>query len=165
MVDRFLSKPATPTHKYLSSRMQYQLLSTTALYTAIKLHEIVAFGSDVFAIFCNDLYTKQEIEDIEMELLMDLQWKICTPTSIQMAYSILSLMLPHGILPDSSWAYLLDEVIFQTEYAVRDYELSLSAMSRPSTVTLASIINTLEGMYDEQACLMALQALLCIILD
>ena len=161
MVDQFLSKPTTSTHEYLSSRKQYQLLSLTALYTTIKIHEPIIIGSEI-AMLCNGLYSIQDVEDMEMTLLMGLEWCIHSPTSIQIAYSILSLILPRvtDTLPESSWVYLLDEVLYQTECAVSDYELSVQ--SRPSTVAFTSILNALRGM-DNGDCQAILQALLFVI--
>ena len=161
MVDEFLSRPATATYEYLSSHKQYQLLSITALYTTIKVRESVAIGPDVFSVLSNGLYSQQEIEDMELTLLMGLKWQICTPTSLQVAYHILSLIGPRVSLSKSTWSYLLDEVLFQTEYAVRDHELS--AMSRPSTVALASILNALGEVNDSKARKAILRALLFVI--
>ena len=144
MVDDFLSKPTTRPHEYLSSHKQYQLLSIAALYTVIKVHESVAFGSDVFAALSNGLYSQQEIEDMEMVLLTGLQWRIFrTPTSIQMAEQFLAILMSHVDMDESSWNIVRDEVRFQCECAVRDYHLS--TMQRGvSAVALAAVLNTFE---------------------
>ena len=96
-----------------------------------------------------------EIEGMELSILEGLSWRICAPTSIQMAHHILSVILPHVNLQDSTWEFILDEVRFQTEYAVRDYYFT---MQRPSTVALAAIFNTLDQVdqQDRQATLRAL---------
>jgi hypothetical protein len=78
---------------------------------------------------------------MEWNLLQDLSWHVCAPTSIQMAQHILSLALPHVNVQDSTRSFILTEVRFQTEYAVTDYYF---APQRPSTVAMATIFNTLE---------------------
>ena len=77
-------------------------------------------------------YSIHDIEDMELSILQSLSWRIYAPTSIQIAHSILSLILPHHInLRESTWGFILDEVRYQTEHSVRDYYLCIQ---RPSTV-------------------------------
>ena len=97
----------------------------------------------------------EDVEGMEFRILEGLSWRIYAPTSIQMTHCILSLVLPHVNLQDSTWGFILDEVRFQTEYAVRDYYF---ATKRPSTVALAAIFNTLDQVdqQDHQAILHAL---------
>mmetsp|Transcript_1140 Transcript_1140/g.1992 ORF Transcript_1140/g.1992 Transcript_1140/m.1992 type:complete len:302 (-) Transcript_1140:202-1107(-) len=141
MVDRFLSKQSNITQDALRDRKQFQLVAMAALYISIKCNEKVALGSGFFSALSHDVYTAEEIEAMEMSILQGLSWRICAPTSIQMAHYILSLTLPHVNLKVSTWGFILDEVRFQTECAVREYCL---ATERPSTVALAAIFNTLE---------------------
>mmetsp|Transcript_3373 Transcript_3373/g.7441 ORF Transcript_3373/g.7441 Transcript_3373/m.7441 type:complete len:161 (+) Transcript_3373:2-484(+) len=76
-----------------------------------------------------------------------------------MAYGVLSLTLPHVNLKESTWCFILDEVRFQTEHAVRDYYLSTH---RPSTIAMASIFNTLDQV-DQQDRQDILYALLSVV--
>ena len=142
IVDRFLSKLSPmPRQTYLTDRKQYQLLSMAALYIAIKVNEPEAFGSDSFAALSFGVYTQDDIENMEVTILNGLEYRIYAPTGIQMAYHILSLISPRVSLKESTWCFILDEVRFQAEYAVRDYYFSTK---RPSTVALAAIFNTLD---------------------
>jgi hypothetical protein len=59
-----------------------------------------------------------------------------------MAHHILSLLLPYVDLEELSWGFLIDEVRFQTEHAVRDYKLF--TVERASTVAIAAIFNALD---------------------
>lgn len=152
MIDRFLSQPSITTHLYLNNRKQYQLLAMGCLYIAIKAHEPVAFASDMFASMSNGLYTISDIEDMEKIILHGLQWRTNAPTSVQMAYHILSLVFTHlrkqhtddtrNSIEETTWCYLLDETRYQVEYALRDY--AFSVFERPSTIALAAILNSLD---------------------
>ena len=160
IIDRFLSSSQSPTSPYLTNRKQYQLLSMSSLYIAIKAHEQVAMSSEHFATMSNGLYTQLQIETMEMKILHTLQWKINAPTSVQFAYSILSLLYnklntititscEEGSgggkkikVDESTWCFILDETRYQIEYALRDYALSTN--ERFSTLALSSIFNALD---------------------
>ena len=89
-------------------------------------------SSAFFADMSRGDYSKDDIEDMELNVLQSLSWRINGPTSIQIAHSILSLVLPcHTNLRESTWGFILDEVRYQTEHAVRDYYLCIQ---RPSTI-------------------------------
>jgi len=182
MIDRFLSQSSksttmsndddnslpsssssTTTQLYLTNRKQYQLLSMSSLYIAIKAHEPIAFASDMFASMSNGLYTISDIEEMECYILKTLQWNINCPTNVQFAYHILSLIYKHlqssvdgeeNIVDESTWCFILDETRFQIEYALRDYDLS--NIERGSTVALASILNALDQVTndDEKQCIL-----------
>ena len=101
--------------------------------------------SDFFAAMSKGEYTTSDIETMEFTILNTLSWRIYAPTSIQMAHSILSLIVPHvsNILSEenNTWGFILDEVQYQTECAVRDYTL---CTQRPSTVVMAALFNTIN---------------------
>ena len=103
----------------------------------------------------------EDIEGMELSILEGLSWRICAPTSIQVTHCILSLLLPHMNLQDSTWSFILDEVRFQTEYAVRHYYFDTE---RPSIVALADILNTLDQL-EERDHQIILRALLFILND
>jgi hypothetical protein len=96
-------------------------------------------SSALFAEITRYVYTVEEIEDMERTLLSGLSWRCCAPTASQVGHSILSLILPHVDVSDASWGYLMDEMIYQIEYAVRDYYF---CTQRASTIALAAICNT-----------------------
>lgn len=142
MVDRFLSIPSNSTaEKALRSPDLLQLIVVTALYVAIKLNERVVMSSSLFAEITRYVYTVEEIEDMERTLLSGLSWRCCAPTASQVGHSILSLILPYVNVSDASWGYLMDEMIYQIEYAVRDYYF---CTQRASTIALAAICNAVK---------------------
>lgn len=151
MVDRFLSSKSMSTScvtkHFLHDRGQFQLLTLSAFYIAIKLNESIAFGSNMFSEMSHGVYTVDEIEATEIILLHGLSWRVNAPTSSQLAHHILSLVLPHcPNIEESTWGFILDEVRYQTQIAVRH---SYFTTQRPSTVALASIFNTLEQINEQ----------------
>lgn len=158
MVDRYLSKSSSQTEEYLNDHTKYQLLSMTALYIANKIHDPVAFSSDLFAEISNGLYSKDDIETMEWVILQGLEFRVYAPTSIQMALHILSLVLPLVNLEESTWDSILDKVRFGTEFSVRGYFFSTQ---RPSTTAMAAILNALDQV-DCRDCQEVLRALILI---
>ncbi|EED86585.1 predicted protein [Thalassiosira pseudonana CCMP1335] len=144
--DRFFSNQSS----YIAQRAllqcrDYELVVMTSLYLAIKLHERVLFGSDLFAEMSNGVYSVDEIERTEIHILQGLSWRVNAPTSIQMSHHILSLVSsrirPVRQLDDRTWSDVLDEVRYQSEHAVRDYYF---CTHRSSTVAIAAIFNAIE---------------------
>ena len=147
MVDRFLSMPsnsvdaARVSDEALRDQSKFQLLTIAALYSSIKVHERVALSSDLFAEICSRTYTAEEIEDMERILLSGLSWRCHSPTAHQIGLSILSLLLPYVDIPEVTWGFLIDEMKYLTELAVRDYYF---AFERTSTIALAAIFNVIS---------------------
>jgi hypothetical protein len=159
MVDRFLSMPSITTDKALRDTSHFQLLTITALYVAIKVNERVALSSDLLAEICRGVYTAEEIEDMERTLLNGLSWRCNAPTAYQVGLSILSLILPHTKCSEATWGFLMDEMKYLTEHAVRDYYFTTQ---RASTIALASTFNAIGQIHGHERQEL-LEALLCIV--
>jgi len=154
IADRFASMdPAT-----MCSQGQYQLVTITALYITIKLNERATFGSEDFAAASQGSYMVEDIEDMEIKMLHGLSWRLCPPTSLQVGYRIIALLLSrlenttenannanNAKLERGIWEFLRDEVAFQTESAVRDHYFTTL---RPSTTAIAAIMNAIEQVND-----------------
>jgi len=153
MVDRFLCMPSNSDEaagiidEALHDQRGFQLLTITALYISIKTNEKIVLSSDLFAEMCNRAYSTKEIEDMERILLCGLSWRCHAPTAYQAGLSILSLIMPYIDIPEVTWGFLLDEMKYQTEHAVRDYYFSTQ---RPSTIALAAILNTVSDICTEE---------------
>jgi len=153
LVDRFLSMPsnsvdaARVSDGALRDHSQFQLLTIAALFTSIKVHECVALSSDVFAEMCSRAYTAEEIEDMERILLSGLSWRCHSPTARQIGLSILSLILPYVDIPEETWGFLIDEMTYLTELAVRDYYFTFE---RTSTIALAAIFSVISDTSTEE---------------
>merc|ERR1711966_641459 len=66
--------------------------------------------------------------------------RVHAPTGLQIARRILSLALRID-LEESRWGLILDLVLFQTEYATRDYFFSTRS---PSILAVAAVLNTFD---------------------
>ena len=145
IVDRFMSNKANSitatVQDIIYDRVKFQLLAMAALYISIKINERVAYSSHLFADLSNGTYSVDKIENMEFHILQGLSWRINSPTSIQMARHILSVILLHVNIEESTEAFILDEVQLQTECAVKDHFFS---MQRASTVAMAAIFNAVD---------------------
>jgi len=157
MVDRFLSKSSNA-EAALCDRLQFQLLTVTSLYVAVKTRGESALGIDFFCSISCDIYSVDEIEAMELTLLSELEWRISPPTCVQMAHHILALVSSAVRFEQSICIAILDEVMYQAEYAVRDYYF---VTQRPSSVAMAAIFNTLE-LLDKQNAQAVVRSLLSI---
>ena len=166
IMGRFLSTQNVIAQRALQDRDEFQLVAISALYMTIKIHNKMFLSSGFFADVSQGIYTIEEIEDMELAILQGLSWRIYAPTSIQMVYNILSLVLPNVNLPESTWGYILDEVRYQTEVSLQNY--NLSSKQRSSTVAMAAIFNAvlqLNDKQDQQSILRALSAQLLMSYD
>jgi len=160
MVDRFLSnKTSTTPMDVLGDRIQFQLLTLTALYVSIKINMKIALGSDFFSCISRELYTVKDIEAMELKLLIELSWYISAPTCVQMAHHIVMLLSMHVTFDETTWATVLNEIEYQAECAVRDYYF---VTKRPSTVAMAAIFNTLYQLeqHESQDIILALLSIM-----
>ena len=152
MVDRFLSLTSNSTDadaarvsdEALEDQSKFQLLAVTALYVSVKLNEKEVIPSDKFSSeVCHHVYSAKEIEDMERILLSGLSWRCHAPTAYQVGLSILSLLLPYVDMSEATWGFLMEEMKYLTELAVRDYYFS---KQRTSTIALAAILNAIGDM-------------------
>lgn len=164
IADRYMCTPQA--HHILYHRGNYQLVILTALYISIKIHEPLAFGSQDFASLSKGTYSTQDIEDMELQMLEGLKWRLSCPSSLQLAHTILSLMASnvqgHEQIPALAkgvWAAIFEEVAFQTENAVRVYDFTTL---RSSTVAVAAVLNAIEQINDRDypALIVALTSIL-----
>jgi hypothetical protein len=145
LLDRFMSIPSPESLIALQDRRQIQLLAITSLYIAIKINERVAFPSNMFVTLSNDGYSLQEIEETEKIILCRLGWRINGPTVLQISMHILSLMNVEGLLDEGTYYSLLNEVQYQSEVAIRDYDISISRLSTVALTILFKSFNELEA--------------------
>ena len=149
--DRFLSR-SRHSHraKVLADRKLYQLMVLASFYIVVKISERALLSSESIAGLSHGVYTKQDIEEMELLILTTLKWNVNGPTSTQLALYTLSIIYQTTTtrLDDSFWSALLEEVNYQCEFSIRHYDL---AISRPSTIALATIVGALDmiGMMDD----------------
>lgn len=143
LVDRFLSLPGRGAP--LRDRRQFQLVAVAALSLCLGTGEEAARarGRGVLAtVSCyGETYAAEEIRDAEARIVQGLGEGIGAPTSADLARHFLSRALPGVDVEASRWCYLLDDVRFQLEFAVRDYYF---VARPPSTLAMAAILNSLD---------------------
>ena len=151
MVDRFLSKSSKVSEAVLCDCMQFQLLTITALYVVVKINGETSLAIDFIVYIHQDLYTIKEIESMERTLLNELAWRISAPISGHMAHHILSLVVgaEQVSLDKTTWNFILDEMTFQAEKAVRDYYF---VTQRPSTIAIAAMLNVIDLLSEKHDC-------------
>ena len=154
-LDRFLASSSSHCERArdaLANTKEYQLVAMTSLYIAIKIHEpLVSLGASLLAEISE--FDTKDILDMERCILEALDWRMNDPTSQDFVRLLLGMLNPeqgcyghdHDYL-DTVLVSLLEESTFQCELATTDYDLSTC---KPSTVALASILNSINGMYEE----------------
>ena len=152
LTDRFMGTPKAQDQDILHHLGKYQLVVVTSLYLSIKLNERKCLGSKDFEALSAGVYLAKEIEDMEWTMLQGLAWRLNSPTSLQIAYHILSLMLKNigenttRPLQEDTRNFVHDEVAFQIENSIQEYYFTAC---RPSTIAIAAILNAIE-MVDDQ---------------
>ena len=149
-VDQFLSMPSFTTEAAqmgdaaLHCKGTYQLLVMAALHSSIKakVADTAAKSMDTFAAMCCSIHSVEEIERVERILRGEMSSTDDDPTAYQVGHSIFSLLVPYVNLPEATWSFLIDEMQYQTELAVRDYHLSTQ---RTSTIALAAVSNAIDS--------------------
>lgn len=142
-LDRFLATSSPRAHRALRDRKEFQLVSMTTLYIAIKLFEPLAMDAVLVAQISHGCYSEMDIVEMEQEILKSLGWRVNGPTADAFLKHILALLPPSAYgYDETTLLTLLDFSRFQAEVVVSDYDLSLQ---KPSTVALAAIMNSIEG--------------------
>lgn len=129
--------------------MMYQLVAFSSLFLAAKQHSshIVRASIDACTLerISHNSYSAKEIIDIEKVVLEGLEWRLCGPTPLSIAYDAIALLAKTMPAKLNKWdrvSSVLDFTRLQIELSVLDYDISVSCS--PSTIALASILNSLE---------------------
>lgn len=138
LFDRFL---ATLGNRCDSS--QALLISLTALYIAIKMHESQNIRPATIAKLSRDQFFAQDIEVMELEMLTSLSWLMHPPTTVDFLSHLLMF------LPTSDSSTLRHQIFqmsrYMAELSICDpYFIEVS----PSITSIASILNVLEDDID-----------------
>ena len=130
----------------LTTRHEYQLATVACTVIAIKNRGGVKLGSDFVANeICHGLYTSDEIDVMEMEVMQALTWKLNGPSPHDFIDALLGL-LPASSEHDSSVNNASSSLLLskhsknQVEAAVLDYDLALqSSLSLAYAAILTSL--------------------------
>ena len=126
-------------------RSMFKLAATTTLYMAVKVfHPSKLEDLGVLSDLSRGEFDMKDVSDMEQHILRALSWRLHPPTAVAMASLTLEYVLSDGSLDlsDDDVNEIKDTASFFAELAVCDYFFTTL---RPSTVALASILNSLEG--------------------
>ena len=147
-LDRFMATSSPMAMAALTTRHEYQLATVACTVIAIKNRGGVKLGSDFVANeICHGLYTSDEIDVMEMEVMQALTWKLNGPSPHEFIDALVGL-LPASSCEDgsednnaSSSLLLSKHSKNQVEAAVLDYDLALQSSL---TLAYASILTSLQ---------------------
>ncbi|KAL3780199.1 hypothetical protein ACHAWO_000142 [Cyclotella atomus] len=140
--DRFLSSGNSRAQFALTSPPQFQLAFATALFLALKTHSGMNVELDFFSEnVCGDLYRKEDLVEMEMEMLKALSWKLCGPTT----HDFIEYFIELSHIEDGSIrsSLITDSKIIAASAMMRYPELHM-----PSHIALTSIVESIEQLQD-----------------
>jgi Cyclin, N-terminal domain/Cyclin, C-terminal domain len=152
LLDRFMACPFAAVMAAKTNVKVYQLACMTTLYTAVKIHEPEAMDPKIVSTLSNGTYSPAQIEDMEMQILMALTWRVNPPTAMAFVRQFLDLLPAQHFFADSQRQRrdaVYDLAKLQTELAVAEYcFLGVSA----SVIAYCALLNALESVgMDAQA--------------
>jgi len=121
-------------------RRTFQLVTITALYSAIKIHEESVLAPQLLTTLSRGAYTTKDIETMESRLLEALDWRMNPPTSMSFVRLLLQFV-PTDMLPKYLHPAATDLARLQTELSI-----CRNNTDAASTVAFAALCNTLECM-------------------
>jgi len=139
-MDRFLSTEQGKV--YILDRKDFQLVAICAFYTAVKLSEAKELDISLLSEISKGSYSTESIARMEWEMLSALNWRMHPPTAFSFIHHLLAF-LPSSALAPSLKDGFIRHARHQADLAVMDYGL---VTCNPSTIGVASILNTLEGL-------------------
>jgi hypothetical protein len=124
-----------------NDRRSYQLTCMAALYTATKIYEPKAIPPEVVARFSNGAFSSRDIEEMEVQLLNALKWRVNPPTSRDFVHKLMSL-LPSDLVNKELRQTVVDLALLQTQLAVVSYQF----VSVPlSIIAYSALMNSLQS--------------------
>jgi len=143
-LDRFMATSSPRAKVALTTRHEYQLATVACTVIAIKNRGgIKHLGSDFVAeVVCHGLYSKDELDDIEMEVLNALSWRLNGPTPHEFIDALVGLLSAISEDDNASSSLLLTEHSkIKVDNAVLDYNLALQSSL---ALAYAAILTTLK---------------------
>ena len=143
-LDRFMSTTVSQAKRARYNRREYQLISFTCLYIAIKISEPTALSISMCSTLSRGVHSIDDIIACEKNILKGLQWRMNGPTPHQFVHHMLQL-LPDEDKDTSSSRSVASKVYADSqseiEIAVEDHAcVSL----RSSTIAVAALLNSLD---------------------
>mmetsp|Transcript_28176 Transcript_28176/g.34814 ORF Transcript_28176/g.34814 Transcript_28176/m.34814 type:complete len:320 (-) Transcript_28176:313-1272(-) len=137
-LDRFLCSNSTRARKVLQSRPEYQLAAMTTLYMAIKINEPVIIDLIFLAEMSRGSYEISDFNQMEMDILTSLSWRLNGPSASSFVEHFLTLMSYQG----QQAITIMDMVKYDIEISIAEYKL---ISQKTSVIAAAAILNYIEN--------------------
>ena len=156
-VDRYLAAvvmDSNDNNNKTLDNVDFQLLVLAAFYTCVKIHEHEAISPEAVAALSRGLYSKEQIEQMEFQILQTIKWRVNPPTSFEYTQRLMKLAAHNNSAAASQQKqqqHVLDAILdltkFQCELAVLYYDFVPVPASH---LALASLINATESVGEQQ---------------
>jgi len=150
-LDRFMATSSPRAKVALTTRHEYQLATVACTVIAIKNRGgIKHLGSDFVAeVVCHGLYSKDELDDIEMEVLNALSWRLNGPTPHEFIDALVGLLSAISEDDNASSSLLLTEHSkIKVDNAVLDYNLALQSSLALAYAAILTSLKTTSDLVD-----------------
>jgi Cyclin, N-terminal domain/Cyclin, C-terminal domain len=141
IMDRFMSTQLG--QAIVVDRNQYQLVSMTSLYTAVKIHEPEVMSAELVSQLSRGAHSEKEIELMERRILQALTWQVNPPTALSFVREFLKLLPLAPVDGEDTKVAIYEMCKFQSELAIADGSLIGIAASY---IAYASFMNSLESL-------------------
>ena len=141
-LDRFMATSSTRAQVALRSTHEYQLATVVCTVIAIKNHGGITLGTNFVADdVCHGLYTNDELDVMEMEILQALTWRLNGPSPHEFIDAVVGLLPASSVDGGAASLLLSKQSKVNVETAVLDYDLALQSSS---SLAYAAILTTFQ---------------------
>ena len=155
-LDRFMATSTPRAKAALTTRHEYQLATVACTVIAIKNRGgIKHLGSDFVAeVVCDGLYTKDELDGMEMEILQALSWRLNGPSPHELIDALVGLLPAssedgsRGDSNTSSSLLLTKHSKRQVDNAVLEYDLALQSSFALAYAAILTSLKTTSDLVD-----------------
>ena len=141
-LDRYLSNvDESKKEQIFRSRKQYQLISMTSLYMAIKFNECSIMNMKMFVAMSQGCYSESEMSETEVDILSVLKWRLCGPTAVNFVEEIFNILQTTNIKNVSAVASMKTLSNYQLELASGEI-CFISQL--PSITAIAAVLNSIQ---------------------
>jgi hypothetical protein len=152
-LDRFMATSSPRAKAALTTRHEYQLATVACTVIAIKNRGgIKHLGSDFVAeVVCHGLYTSDELDGMEMEVLQALSWRLNGPSPHELIDALVGLLPTSSSddAEDESSSLLLSKYSkMQVDAAVLEYDLALQSSQALAYAAILTSLRTSSDLTD-----------------
>lgn len=146
ILDRYLSSGNGISSEVLLNKQKYQLATITCFYTAVKIHEPVQMGISMLLKLCRGFYKKNDIVDMELDILRALNYRIYASTSPMEYVRLFLQLLPEW---DDASDMIIENAMSHMDEATCDIYFSCNA--KVYEVGIACLAGALE----DESCILS----------